>query len=164
MALQHRPDLLILDEPTAGLDPLVQQTVFELLREARADGRTVFLSSHIIAEVDRTCDRVAIIREGRLVQVDRIEAIRRLAFQHVELTFGAPVPAEAFAGLDGVSEVRDAGNVVTMRVAGPIGPVVRTASGFDLVDVVSHEPNLEDVFLAHYGRGTDAAAASDHDR
>ena len=77
VALQHRPDLLILDEPTAGLDPLVQQTFFSLVREARADGRTVFLSSHIIDEVDRTCDRVAIIREGRLVQVDRIEAIRR---------------------------------------------------------------------------------------
>ena len=87
VALQHRPDLLILDEPTSGLDPLVQQTFFGLVREARDDGRTIFLSSHIIDEVDRTCDRVAIIREGRLVQVDRIEAIRELAFHHVELTF-----------------------------------------------------------------------------
>ena len=70
VALQHQPDLLILDEPTAGLDPLIQQTFFELVREAKAAGRTIFLSSHIIDEVDRTCDRVAIIREGRLVQVD----------------------------------------------------------------------------------------------
>ena len=91
VALQHRPDLLILDEPTSGLDPLVQRTFFDIVREARTEGRTVFLSSHIIDEVDRTCDRVAIIREGRLVQVDSIDAIRRLAFHHVELKFGAPV-------------------------------------------------------------------------
>src|SRR5215208_6385903 len=87
VALQHRPELLILDEPTSGLDPLVQQAFFEILREAKAAGHTVFLSSHIIEEVDRTCDRVAMIREGRLVQVDRIEAIRSLAFHHVDLQF-----------------------------------------------------------------------------
>ena len=98
VALQHRPDLLILDEPTSGLDPLVQQTFFELVREARDEGRTIFLSSHIIDEVDRTCDRVAIIREGRLVQVDRIEAIRELAFHHVELTFATPVAPRRLRG------------------------------------------------------------------
>jgi ABC-2 type transport system ATP-binding protein len=159
VALQHKPELLILDEPTAGLDPLVQQTVFELLREATAEDRTVFLSSHIIAEVDKTCDRVAIIREGRLVQVDRIEAIRALAFQHVELRFESPVDARLFTGLTQVSELRIEGTTATMRVSGPIGPVVRAAAAHDLADVVSHEPNLEDVFLAHYGRG--AAAQSD---
>ena len=121
VALQHRPDLLILDEPTSGLDPLVQQTFYGLVREAKADGRTIFLSSHIIDEVDRTCDRVAIIREGRLVQVDRIEAIRQLAFHHVELTFGAPVAASLFAGLPGTSDVEAAGDIVRMRVNGPIG-------------------------------------------
>ena len=151
VALQHRPDLLILDEPTAGLDPLVQQTFFELVREARNDGRTIFLSSHIIAEVDRTCDRVAIIREGRLVQVDRIEAIRRLAFHHVELWFSAPVPTGLFSGLPGVSDVEAVGNVVRMRVNGPIGAVIAAAAPHGLVDVVSREPNLEDVFLAQYG-------------
>jgi ABC-2 type transport system ATP-binding protein len=151
VALQHRPDLLILDEPTAGLDPLVQQTFFGLVREAREEGRTMFLSSHIIDEVDRTCDRVAIIREGRLVQVDTIEAIRRLAFHHVELSFGAPVAAAVFAGLAGVQDVEADGNIVTMRVSGPIGAVIAAAAGHGLVDVVSREPNLEDVFLAQYG-------------
>ena len=151
VALQHRPDLLILDEPTAGLDPLVQHTVFELLREATAEGRTVFLSSHIIAEVDRTCDRVAIIREGRLVQVDRIEAIRTLAFQHVSLTLTRPIDDAAFDALPNVSHVAIDGPVVSMRVTGPLGPVVEAVTGYGLVDVVSHEPNLEDVFLAHYG-------------
>ena len=151
VALQHRPDLLILDEPTSGLDPLVQQTFFELVREAREDGRTIFLSSHIIDEVDRTCDRVAIIREGRLVQVDRIESIRELAFHHVELTFGSPVLPVVFEGIDGVSDVDAIGDVVRMRVSGPIGSVIAAAVPHGLVDVVSREPNLEDVFLAQYG-------------
>ncbi len=151
LALQHRPDLLILDEPTSGLDPLVQRTFFEIVRETRAEGRTMFLSSHIIDEVDRTCDRVAIIREGRLVQVDRIEAIRRLAFHHVELTFGAPVSSDIFSSIEGVSDVEVDGRIVRMRVAGPIGAVLGAAAPHGIVDVVSREPNLEDVFLAQYG-------------
>lgn len=160
VALQHRPDLLILDEPTSGLDPLVQHTFFEIVREARAEGRTVLLSSHIIAEVDRTCDRVAIIREGRLVQVDRIEAIRRLAFHHVELTFSAPVAGAVFSAIDGVADVVVNGTTVAMRVGGPIGSVIAAAAPHGLVDVVSREPNLEDVFLAQYGHGTGAVSAA----
>ena len=160
VALQHRPDLLILDEPTSGLDPLMQQTFFELIREARAEGRTVFLSSHIIDEVDRTCDRVAIIREGRLVQVDRIEAVRKLAFHHVELTFGSPVASSAFEAIDGVEVVSRDGATITMRVSGPIGTVLTAAAPHGLVDVVSREPNLEDVFLAQYGHGNGAVAPS----
>ena len=151
VALQHRPDLLILDEPTSGLDPLVQQTFFGLVREARDEGRTIFLSSHIIDEVDRTCDRVAIIREGRLVQVDRIEAIRELAFHHVELTFASPVAPAVFEGIEGVSDVTAVNHSVSMRVNGPIGAVIAAAAQHGIVDVVSREPNLEDVFLAQYG-------------
>ncbi len=151
VALQQKPDLLILDEPTAGLDPLIQQTFFALVREGQAEGRTIFLSSHIIDEVDRTCDRVAIIREGRLVQVDRIEAVRRLAFHHVELVFASPVAAAVFAGLDGVRDVVSEGNRVRMQVSGPIGGLIEAAAGRGLLDVVSREPNLEDVFLAQYG-------------
>jgi ABC-2 type transport system ATP-binding protein len=161
VALQHRPDLLILDEPTAGLDPLVQQTFFELVREARAEGRSVFLSSHIIDEVDRTCDRVAIIREGRLVQVDRIEAIRRLAFHHVELTFSTPVAPAVFEPIAGVSDVSTSGDTISMRVNGPIGAVIAAAAEHGLIDVVSREPNLEDVFLAQYGDHAQASAGSD---
>jgi ABC-2 type transport system ATP-binding protein len=151
VALQHKPDLLILDEPTAGLDPLVQQTFFGIAREARADGRTIFLSSHIIDEVDRTCDRVAIIREGRIVQVDRIDAIRRLAFHHVELSFGAPVAAAVFEAIDGVTHVKVDGVVVRLQISGPIGAVIAAAAPHGLLDVISREPNLEDVFLAQYG-------------
>ena len=89
IALQHQPELLILDEPTSGLDPLVQQSFYELVREAQAEGRTVFLSSHILSEVEKTCDRVAIIRDGGLVKVDRSEALRDLAHHEVELRFAA---------------------------------------------------------------------------
>ena len=98
IALQHRPELLILDEPTSGLDPLVQQTFYALVREAQAEGRTVFLSSHILSEVERTCDRVAIIRDGQLVKVDSIEALRDLAHHQVELRFATasrPTPSPA---------------------------------------------------------------------
>lgn len=157
VALQHRPDLLILDEPTAGLDPLIQQSFFELVREARAEGRTVFLSSHIIDEVDRTCDRVAIIREGRLVQVDRVDAVRQLAFHHVELQFARPVPREVFTAIEGVTHVVAEDSRVSMRVSGQMGPVITVAAAHGLVDVISREPNLEDVFLAQYGRGEEAA-------
>jgi ABC-2 type transport system ATP-binding protein len=160
VALQHKPDLLILDEPTAGLDPLVQQTFFGIVREARAEGRTIFLSSHIIDEVDRTCDRVAIIREGRLVQVDRIEAIRQLAFHHVELSFSTPVAPAIFETITGVDDVVASDSVVRMRVSGPIGAVIAAAAPHGLIDVVSREPNLEDVFLAQYGSPEPSATDS----
>ena len=161
IALQHQPELLILDEPTSGLDPLVQQSFFELVREARADGRTVFLSSHILSEVERTCDRVAIIRDGRLVKVDRIEALRDLAHHEVELRFTGPVPSTVFEALPGVSEVTTEDHVLRMRVSGPITPVVRAAAGYELLDFVSREPTLEETFLAQYGRGTTPADVSE---
>jgi ABC-2 type transport system ATP-binding protein len=153
VALQHRPDLLILDEPTSGLDPLVQHSFFGLVREIRDEGRTVFLSSHIISEVERTADRVGIIREGRLVRTDTVEALRDLAFHQVELRFGAAVPLEPFAAIPGVSHLSGDGDTVRMHVAGPVGTVLREAGRFDLLDVTSREPDLEEVFLAEYGRG-----------
>ena len=104
IALQHRPDLLILDEPTSGLDPLVQQSFFELVHEAKAEGRTTFLSSHILSEVERTADRVAIIREGRIAKVDSVEGLRDLAHHQVELRFSGPVPTAEFEALPGVSD------------------------------------------------------------
>ncbi|HUG30936.1 MAG TPA: ABC transporter ATP-binding protein, partial [Candidatus Limnocylindria bacterium] len=149
-ALQHRPELLILDEPTSGLDPLVQQTFNEILFEAKAAGRTVFLSSHIISEVERTCDRVAIIREGRIVRVDTVEGVRALAAHEVELRFSEPVASAPFASLEGVVNLVEEGRTIRMLVTGPIAPVVRLAGQYDLVDFVSREPSLEEVFLSEY--------------
>ncbi len=151
IALQHRPELLVLDEPTSGLDPLVQQTFYTVVREARSEGRSVFLSSHILSEVERTCDRVAIIREGALVKVDSVEGLRDLAHHQVELRFTDGVPTEAFASLPGVSEVVVDDHVLRMRVAGPITPVVQAAARYELLDFVSREPTLEETFLAQYG-------------
>ncbi len=152
IALQHRPELLVLDEPTSGLDPLVQQTFFSTLRETVADGATVFLSSHILSEVEKSCDRVAIIREGRIVKLDTVEGLRDLAHHQVELRFAGPVPAAAFEALPGVSELVADDHVLRMRVAGAITPVVQAAARYELLDFVSREPSLEETFLAQYGR------------
>jgi len=152
IALQHRPELLILDEPTSGLDPLVQQSFYALVREASAEGRTVFLSSHILSEVERTCDRVAIIRDGRIIKIDRVDALRDLAHHQVELRFVDGVPVAEFEALPGVSEVVVDDHTLRMRVSGAITPVVRAAARYELLDFVSREPSLEETFLAQYGQ------------
>jgi len=151
-ALQHKPELLILDEPTAGLDPLVQQTFFAVLRESVADGHTVFLSSHVLSEAEKACDRVGIIREGRIVMVDRVDALRDLAAHQVELRFTGPVPAAEFERIPGVSNVTAEDHVLRMHVTGPIDPVVKVEARFELADFVSREPSLEETFLAQYGQ------------
>jgi beta-exotoxin I transport system ATP-binding protein len=160
IALQHKPELLILDEPTAGLDPLVQQTFFGLLREAVAGGATVFLSSHILSEVEKSCDRVAIIRDGRLAQVGTVDSLRDLAHHQVELRFAGEVPAAEFERLPGVSDVALVDHVLRMRVSGAITPVVQAAARYELLDFVSREPSLEETFLAQYGH--DAAEVDSH--
>jgi ABC-type multidrug transport system ATPase subunit len=152
IAFQHRPDLLVLDEPTSGLDPLVQQTFYELVRETRAEGRTVFLSSHVLSEVERTCDRVAIIRDGRLARTGRVDTLRDFAHHQVELRFAGDVPAAEFTGLPGVSDVVVDDHTLRMRVAGPMTPIVRAAARYELLDFVSREPSLEEAFLAEYRR------------
>jgi len=152
IALQHKPELLVLDEPTSGLDPLVQQTFFTTLREAVADGASVFLSSHILSEVEKSADRVAIIREGRIVKTDTVEGLRDLAHHQVELRFAGPVPTSEFEHLPGVSDVVADDHVLRLRVAGPITPVVQAAARYELLDFVSREPSLEETFLAQYGQ------------
>jgi ABC-2 type transport system ATP-binding protein len=151
VALQHRPELLLLDEPTSGLDPLIQQEFYGVIREAKAEGRTIFMSSHILSEVEKTCDRVAIIREGRLVRVDRVAALRDMAHHTVEIRFTGPVPVAEFDALPGVSDVVAEDHVLRMRVSGTITPVVQAAARYDLSDFVSREPTLEETFLAEYG-------------
>jgi ABC-2 type transport system ATP-binding protein len=151
-AIQHKPELLMLDEPTAGLDPLVQQTFFELMREQVKDGATVFLSSHILSEVEKSCDRVAIIREGRIVRVGRVEALRDLAHHQVELRFEGAPPVAEFEKLKGVSDVTVEDHIMKLRVLGSITPVVQAAARLGVIDFLSREPSLEETFLAQYGR------------
>jgi len=160
-ALQHRPELLLLDEPTSGLDPLVQQTFFAIMREAVRDGATVFLSSHILNEVERSCDRVAIIRDGRLVQVDRVDALRDLAHHQIELRFAGDPPAEQFRALSGVSDLVAEDHILRLRVQGSITPVVEAAAKVGVVDFLSREPSLEEIFLAQYGHESGEAPAGE---
>ncbi len=156
-ALMHKPELLILDEPTSGLDPIVQQEFHKMLDEVRAEGRTVFLSSHILPEVEAVCDRVGIIREGRLVTVQQVEALKESALNDLEFHFATEVPADEFASLPGVREVTVEGNVVRCTITGSVDAVVKAAARHEVLDVISHERNLEQVFLGYYtGESGDA--------
>jgi ABC-2 type transport system ATP-binding protein len=163
-AFMHRPELLVLDEPTQGLDPLVQQTFYELVGEARAEGRSIFLSSHVMPEVERLCDRVAIIREGRLVAVEDIGDLKMRSVRTIQLHFAGPAAAEAFASLPGVQVVSAARDSVELRVQGPVDPVIKTAARYEVVDVQSHEPSLEDAFLAFYGKTEEGSGGSRSER
>jgi ABC-2 type transport system ATP-binding protein len=157
-AFMHRPDLVVLDEPSAGLDPLLQTEVRALLRETAADGRTVFLSSHSLDEVQHVADRVGVIREGRLVDVDAVDRLRERALRHVTITFAEPVVPEQFAGLDGVRVVGAEGAVVRLSAPEPaMDAVVKTAARHRIVDLVSEPADLEEIFLELYREGTDGS-------
>jgi ABC-2 type transport system ATP-binding protein len=149
-AFMGRPDLLVLDEPTAGLDPLVQHAFLDLVREVAGDGRTVFLSSHVLDEVERTCDRVAIIREGALAAVESIESLRSRALRTARITFESPVDPSTFEALAGVHDVRADGNIITMRTRGDVDQLVKAAARHHVVDLVSERADLEELFLAFY--------------
>jgi ABC-2 type transport system ATP-binding protein len=152
-ALMHRPALAVFDEPTSGLDPLVQQVVYELVEETTADGRTVFVSSHVLSEVQHIADRVALIRDGRLELVDTVETLRQRALTRVEVTFGEAPPVGTFDALQGVREVGRNGRVVHLTLEGSADPLVKALARFEVHALDSHEADLEDVFLELY-RGT----------
>jgi ABC-2 type transport system ATP-binding protein len=149
-AFMHEPELMILDEPIAGLDPLVQQSFHALLAEVSGQGRTVFLSSHTLSEVERVTDRVAILRRGRLVVVDSLENLRKVAVQRLEFEFAAPVDAREFAALPGVREAKAEGTIVTVGFEGSADAVVKTAARHELRAVRPREDDLEDIFLRYY--------------
>jgi ABC-2 type transport system ATP-binding protein len=150
-AFMHRPELLILDEPTQGLDPLIQQVFYELVEETRADGRTVFLSSHVLPEIERVCDRVGIIREGRLVAVEDIGDLRAKEIRTLDVHFAAPIRPDAFDGVPGVHEASVVGDAARITVGGPMDAVIKRAAAYEIVDLRSHELSLEEIFLAFYG-------------
>jgi ABC-2 type transport system ATP-binding protein len=152
-AFVHEPELLILDEPTQGLDPLMQQEFYAMIDEVKSRGATVFLSSHVMPEVERVCDRVAIIREGRLVTVADIGDLKARALRRLELHFDAPVPAAAFAALPSVRDAEAHGDVIRLTIQGAVDPVVKEAAKHTVVSVVSEEPSLEEIFLTIYRDG-----------
>jgi len=157
-AFMHRPELLVLDEPTSGLDPLMQQEFYDLLRETTADGRTVFLSSHVLPEVQRVADRVGVIREGRLELIETVDVLRARAPTRVEASFVGVPPKGAFDGLAGVREIERHGHVVLFALEGPADPLVKALARYEVIGLDSHEADLEDVFLAFYREGASRAA------
>ena len=149
-ALFHRPALLILDEPTTGLDPLIQDSFVQIMRDVRNEGRTVFLSSHILSEVERVCDRVAIVRASHLAALETTESLLEKRRKRVTLVFDRPVDPAPFAQLPGVSDVTVQGNAVSLRLQDGVDAVVKLASHYTLVDLSVEHPSLDEVFMGYY--------------
>jgi ABC-2 type transport system ATP-binding protein len=151
VALMGKPDLLLLDEASAGLDPLVQQSFYGILRELRENGTTIFLSSHNLPEVERVCDRVGIIREGRLAAVEEIGRLKSSALRRIEIVFDNHVPISEFENLAGVRDVRVTDRRLTFTVQGSLDTVFKAAARHTIHNVISYEPSLEEVFMTFYG-------------
>ncbi len=149
-AFLHRPELLVLDEPTSGLDPLLQHEFLAMVREASADGATVFLSSHVLSEVEVIAERVAIVRAGRIVDLDDVATLRHHAGQRVELHFAEPVAAEVFAGVDGVSDIEVDDHRMRCLLRGEPDALLTVAARFHVTRWSAEDRELEDLFLDHY--------------
>jgi ABC-2 type transport system ATP-binding protein len=160
LGFMHQPRLLVLDEPTGGLDPLNQQEFYDMCREAKDHGATVFLSSHILSEVEHISDRVGIIRGGRLVRLARIHELHEMRVHQVEIEFAGEVPVAAIRAAAGVESVEVSDHRVTCVVKGSFAPLVRALASSDVVNLVSHEPSLEEVFLSYYREDTAPAPAA----
>jgi ABC-2 type transport system ATP-binding protein len=151
-ALMTRPRVVILDEPTSGLDPLMQEVVEDALRDVAADGRTVFFSSHVLAEVEEVCTRVAILREGRIVDVFDLAEQRRLLPRRVTVTFAGDVPPNGtFEGLPHVRQRDRDGRRIVFETSGSVDPLIKALAAHDVEAITSHEATLEDLFLSYYG-------------
>jgi ABC-2 type transport system ATP-binding protein len=151
-AFQSDPLLLILDEPTEGLDPLMQESFYKLLEDVKQRGRTVFMSSHVLSEVDRVCDRIALVRKGELVLLSGIDELRKLAARPVRVSFAEDVPAAA--ALPAGSEMMDSGpRAWNLKVEGPLGPLLRAIATLPVRDIEIAEAKLEDVVLKYYRDG-----------
>jgi len=149
-AFMNKPRMLILDEPSTGLDPLVQQELQTLYQEVQDDGRTVFLSSHTLAEVERVADRVGILRQGRLVIVERVDDLKRKAIRRLDIEFEGDVPAAAFDGVAGVRTVEARGSHVSVSFDGPVGDLLRVVVDHHVLNIHSREADLEEIFLTYY--------------
>ncbi len=149
-AMQHDPELLILDEPTEGLDPLMQRAFYELLEDRRRAGRTVFFSSHVLSEVERVCDRVAIIRQGRLVALSDVEQLLARRRRHVEARLAPGAPPPALEGVAGVSAVFVRQDVLRCDLEGDVGPFLAAIGGARITDLTIEPARLEEAFLEYY--------------
>lgn len=151
LALMHQPELLILDEPTSGLDPLVQQTFLQLMREAREKGQSVFLSSHVLSEVQAICDRVGILRAGKLQEVKRVSDLMSQDYRVVTLRLREAATQALFAGLPAVTGLHLDGRQASFHLRGDFNPLLDALRGVYVEEIGVAEPSLEDVFLTYYG-------------
>ena len=149
-AMFHRPPLLILDEPTGGLDPLVQEEFLDIIEEVRAEGRTVFFSSHNLAEVERVCDRVGIIRGGRLAAVETTETLVDKSFRHVKLSFAESVDPGPFEALAGIRDLKSDGTKISFTLYDDLDEMVKLAARHRVVNLEYERPSLEEIFLTYY--------------
>ena len=163
-AFMHRPRLLILDEPTNGLDPLNQQEFVRMVAEVHEEGRTVFLSSHFLAEVEQTCQRVAIIREGRLARVGGVAELKDIKQHEFTITFAGAAPTSAFQSLTGVTQVEALPDGHTLRLSssGEQDAIIKAAAQYQVVSLASQEPSLEEIFLRYYEGDGAAAKEAQH--
>jgi len=149
-AFMHQPDLLVLDEPTSGLDPLVQREFLALVREARDQGRTVFLSSHVLSEVEAVADMVAMLRSGRLLVVKSVQGLKASTVRRIDLTFAQAPPPAGLGAVPGVREVHQEGLTTHVVLEGSAASLIQAAAPYGVELIVTHEPDLEEIFIAHY--------------
>lgn len=161
-ALMARPDLLVLDEPTSGLDPLMEQAFRHCIHEAKERGQAVFLSSHILSEVEALCDRVGILRGGHLVEMGTLAEMRHLSSLTVEATFDGSLPD--LSRVPGVSSIQVEGRVVRCQVRGTVQPLLQVLAAAGVHELLSREPSLEELFLAHYGVSDETGDVPTHAR
>jgi ABC-2 type transport system ATP-binding protein len=149
-ALSHNPDLLILDEPTTGLDPLLQQEFLDIISQFRDQGRTVFLSSHLLDEVERVADRIGLIQDGRLARIGTVDELRAEARQSIEIRFDQPVSSEEFLNLEGLSNLNIDGNTLKCVTIGSMDSLVKAAAKYTVTYIRSESQDLEELFLDMY--------------
>jgi ABC-2 type transport system ATP-binding protein len=150
-AFMHKPDLIILDEPTNGLDPIMQHEFYRLISETRAAGQTIFFSSHNLPEVERVCDRVGIIRAGKMVATESVAALKARTMRNVEIHFGEDIDANVFSAVDHLRILNMDKRLLKCQIKGEMELLLKAVTKFKIIDFISREPDLEEIFLTYYG-------------
>ena len=150
IALLDEPPVLLLDEPTSGLDPLLQHTVWDILREASAAGTTVFFSSHVMSEVEETCERIGILREGRLVETAPVRELKARSLRRIEARFAGEMPEANDLAVIGVREVEREGNRLELEISGDLDSVIKKLAEYEVVALESRAPTLDEILMTFY--------------
>jgi ABC-2 type transport system ATP-binding protein len=150
LALLARPEVLLLDEPTSGLDPLVQRAVWEMLQREASEGTTVFFSSHVMSEVEVTCERVGILRQGRLVAVEPVATLKGRSLRHIEVSFAGAAPEAAVFAIPGVHEIRREHSTLEFEVPGEVDPLLKALASYHVVDLRTEQATLDEILLGYY--------------